>query len=171
MHAKSQRPRPNLSSNGFRPSHDPALAEKNKCLAVVLALMLTGLGAATAGCVPQNSASTTAAGPGCSCLSFGPSLLLLPAIGRRWRLIRRLLVQTLPGSPRFRQFPRLIRTCAGSRFPMGLQWAWVKFDRQHRWRSAAASPWPFRPRRVQMGSSMGWQVARLVKAAPVPSCA
>jgi len=110
------------------------------------------------------------AGPGCSCLSLDPSLLLLPANRRRWRL-ESPVCWCRPWPPAqhqgFRHPPGDPVPAPGSRFRWAARWAW-SVDRQHPWRRKRLPPWPFQAPRFRWAARWAWQVARWIKA-PVPS--
>jgi len=96
---------------------------ENKWLAVVLALMLTGLGAATAGLFLKLGLDNLGRAR-LQLLELGPSLLLLPAIGGAGGLIGGLLVQTLAPAAQGSGIPQVIQYLRRQPIPMGLQVAW-----------------------------------------------
>jgi len=135
---------------------------ENKWLAVVLALMLTGLGAATAGLFLKLGLDNLGRAR-LQLLELGPSLLLLPAIGGAGGLIGGLLVQTLAPAAQGSGIPQVIQYLRRQPIPMGLQVGVVKLIASI---VAIGSGFPLGPSgpSIQMGSSMGWQVARWIKA-------
>ncbi|NQV11664.1 MAG: ClC family H(+)/Cl(-) exchange transporter [Cyanobacteria bacterium] len=135
---------------------------ENQWLAVVLALMLTGLGAATAGLFLKLGLDNLGRAR-LQLLELGPSLLLLPAIGGGGGLIGGLLVQTLAPAAQGSGIPQVIQYLRRKPIPMGLQVGVVKLIASI---VAIGSGFPLGPSgpSIQMGSSVGWQVARWIKA-------
>ncbi|WP_255147863.1 ClC family H(+)/Cl(-) exchange transporter [Synechococcus sp. ATX 2A4] len=135
---------------------------EHRLLPVVLALILTGLGAATAGLLFKLGLD----GLGrwrLRVLDLGPDLLLLPAIGGAGGLIAGLLVQRLAPAAQGSGIPQVKQFLRGRPIPMDLKVALVKLAAGI---VAIGSGFPLGPSgpSIQMGSSVGHAMARRIQA-------
>ncbi len=154
---------------GLRPSQSEAIPSgsiqrllEHRWLPVVLALVITGLGAASAALVFRTGLD----GLGrwrLRMLQLGPAWLLLPAITGGGGLIAGLLVQGLAPAAQGSGIPQVMLFLRRKPIPMGFRVALVKLVAGI---VAIGSGFPLGPSgpAVQMGSSMGWQLARLLRA-------
>jgi CIC family chloride channel protein len=135
---------------------------EHQWLAVVLALVITGLGAATAALLFRAGLDDLGRWR-IQMLALGPDLLLLPAIGGGGGLIAGLLVQTLAPAAQGSGIPQVMQFLRRRPIPMGIQVAAVKLVAGI---VAIGSGFPLGPSgpSVQMGSSVGWEMARLLRA-------
>ncbi len=135
---------------------------EHRLLPVVLALILTGLGAATAGLLFKLGLD----GLGrwrLRVLDLGPDLLLLPAIGGAGGLIAGLLVQRLAPAAQGSGIPQVKQFLRGRPIPMDLKVALVKLAAGI---VAIGSGFPLGPSgpSIQMGSSVGHTMAHRIGA-------
>lgn len=135
---------------------------EHRLLPVVLALILTGLGAATAGLLFKLGLD----GLGrwrLRLLDLGPDLLLLPAIGGAGGLIAGLLVQRLAPAAQGSGIPQVKQFLRGRPIPMNLKVALVKLAAGI---VAIGSGFPLGPSgpSIQMGSSVGHAMAHRIQA-------
>ncbi|MFQ6539526.1 MULTISPECIES: chloride channel protein [Aphanothece] len=135
---------------------------EHRWLVVVLALIVTGLGAATAALVFRSGLD----GLGrwrIHMLELGPRWLVLPAIGGGGGLVAGLLVQLLAPAAQGSGIPQVMQFLRRQPIPMGFQVAAVKLVAGI---VAIGSGFPLGPSgpSVQMGSSVGWEMARLLRA-------
>ncbi len=135
---------------------------EHRLLPVVLALILTGLGAATAGLLFKIGLD----GLGrwrLGLLGSGPDLLLLPAIGGGGGLIAGLLVQHLAPAAQGSGIPQVKQFLQGRPVPMDLTVALVKLAAGI---VAIGCGFPLGPSgpSIQMGSSVGHEMARRIQA-------
>ncbi|MDM7937091.1 MAG: chloride channel protein [Cyanobium sp. CZS 48M] len=131
-------------------------------LKVILALVITGLGAATAALLFKLGLD----GLGrlrLRMLALGPDWLLLPAISGGGGLIAGLLVQIGAPAAQGSGVPQVMQFLRGRSIPMGLEVAAVKLVAGI---VAIGSGFPLGPSgpSIQMGSSVGWVMARLLQA-------
>ncbi len=152
----------------LRPKLDPVRSTsirtllEHQWLAVVLALVITGLGAATAALLFRAGLDDLGRWR-IQMLALGPDLLLLPAIGGGGGLVAGLLVQTLAPAAQGSGIPQVMQFLRRRPIPMGIQVAVVKLVAGI---VAIGSGFPLGPSgpSVQMGSSVGWEMARLLRA-------
>ncbi|MCP9819574.1 ClC family H(+)/Cl(-) exchange transporter [Synechococcus sp. Cruz-9H2] len=138
---------------------------EHRLLPVVLALILTGLGAATAGLLFKLGLD----GLGrwrLRLLDFGPDLLLLPAIGGAGGLIAGLLVQICAPAAQGSGIPQVKQFLQGQPIPMNLKVALVKLTAGI---VAIGCGFPLGPSgpSIQMGSSVGHAMANRIQAPKV----
>lgn len=131
-------------------------------LKVILALVITGLGAASAALLFKVGLD----GLGrlrIRMLALGPDWLLLPAISGGGGLIAGLLVQIGAPAAQGSGIPQVMQFLMRRPIPMGFEVAVVKLVAGI---VAIGSGFPLGPSgpSVQMGSSVGWVMARLLKA-------
>jgi CIC family chloride channel protein len=134
---------------------------EHRWLAVVLALVVTGFGATTAALLFRSGLD----GLGrwrIQMLELGPHWLVLPAIGGGGGLLAGLMVQTLAPAAQGSGIPQVMQFLRRQPIPMGLQVAAVKLVAGI---VAIGSGFPLGPSgpSVQMGSSVGWEMARLLR--------
>jgi len=129
---------------------------------VILTLVITGLGAATAALLFKLGLN----GLGrlrLRMLTLGPDWLLLPAISGSGGLVAGLLIQIGAPAAQGSGIPQVMQFLRRRPIPMGFEVAAVKLVAGI---VAIGSGFPLGPSgpSVQMGSSVGWVMARLLKA-------
>jgi CIC family chloride channel protein len=129
---------------------------------LVLALVITGLGAASAALLFQTGLDALGRGR-LRLLQLGPDWLLLPAIGGGGGLVAGLLVARLAPAAEGSGVPQVMQFLRGRALPMGFPVAVVKLLAGT---VAIGSGFPLGPSgpSIQMGSSVGWEMARLLRA-------
>ena len=135
---------------------------EHRWLPVVLALVITGLGAATAALLFRLGLD----GLGrwrLRMLELGPRTLLLPAIGGTGGLVAGLLVQTFAPAAVGSGIPQVMQFLRRRPIPMGFQVAVVKLVAGI---VAIGCGFPLGPSgpSVQMGCSVGWEMAQKLRA-------
>ncbi len=135
---------------------------QHRWFVVVLALIITGLGATTAAVLFRSGLE----GLGrwrIQMQELGPNWVVLPAIGGGGGLLAGLLVQTLAPAAQGSGIPQVMQFLRRQSVPMGFQVAAVKLVAGI---VAIGCGFPLGPSgpSVQMGSSVGWEMARLLRA-------
>jgi CIC family chloride channel protein len=129
---------------------------------VILGLIVTGLGAASAALLFKTGLDTLGRAR-LRMLQQGPELLLLPAIAGSGGLMAGLLVQHLAPQARGSGIPQVMQFLARRPIAMDIRVALVKLLAGI---VAIGSGFPLGPSgpSIQMGSSVGWEMARWIKA-------
>jgi CIC family chloride channel protein len=135
---------------------------EHRWLPVVLALVITGLGAASAALLFRSGLDELGRRR-LRLLELGPDPLLLPLVGAGGGLVSGLLVQYLAPAARGSGIPQVMEFLRNRPVPMGIQVAIVKLIAGI---VAIGCGFPLGPSgpSVQMGSSVGWEMARLLRA-------
>ena len=131
---------------------------------LVLALVITGLGAASAALLFKSGLDLLGRAR-LRVVGLGPDLLLLPAIGAGGGLVAGLLVQRLAPAAQGSGVPQVMQFLRNDLLPMGFQVAVVKLVAGI---VAIGSGFPLGPTgpSMQMGCSVGWEMARLLRVPP-----
>ncbi|MFZ9174355.1 ClC family H(+)/Cl(-) exchange transporter [Vulcanococcus sp.] len=132
--------------------------------AVVLTLIVTGLGAAAAGLLFKTGVGWLGSWR-LGLLNLASPWVVLPAMGALGGLLSATLISVLAPTAAGSGIPQVMRFLARQSLPMDLQVAIVKLLAGI---LAIGSGFPLGPEgpSVQMGSSVGWQMARWFKAPP-----
>ena len=135
---------------------------EHQWFAVVVGLVITGLGAASAALLFKTGLDALGR-TRLRLLDLGPSWLLLPAIGGGGGLLAGLLIQSLAPAAEGSGIPQVMRFLRRQPVAMGIQVAMVKLVAGT---VAIGSGFPLGPSgpSIQMGSSVGWEMARWLKA-------
>ncbi|MEB3263469.1 MAG: chloride channel protein [Synechococcus sp.] len=135
---------------------------EHRWLVVILALVITGLGAASAALLFRTGLDDLGRWR-IHMLALGPDLLLLPAIGGGGGLVAGLLVERLAPAAEGSGIPQVMQFLRHRPIPMGFPVAVVKLLAGI---VAIGCGFPLGPSgpSVQMGSSVGWEMARLLRA-------
>ncbi|WP_415399270.1 ClC family H(+)/Cl(-) exchange transporter [Synechococcus sp. W4D4] len=153
-----------LELQSWRASRNLERLVQQRWPAVVLTLIVTGLGAAAAGLLFKTGVGWLGSWR-LSLLETASPWLVLPSMGAVGGLLSAVLISTLAPTAAGSGIPQVMRFLSRQSLPMNLQVAIVKLLAGI---LAIGSGFPLGPEgpAVQMGSSVGWQMARWFKAPP-----
>ena len=153
-----------LELQSWRASRNLERLVQQRWPSVVLTLIVTGLGAAAAGLLFKTGVGWLGSWR-LGLLKLASPWVVLPGMGAIGGLLSAVLISTLAPTAEGSGIPQVMRFLSRQNLPMNLQVAIVKLLAGI---LAIGSGFPLGPEgpSVQMGSSVGWQMARWFKAPP-----